>query len=107
MPLKSCLRFLVPLFVWAMVFMPTQSWSNLPTDQEILAPVSGTVINADGDPLVGATVLVKGTTVGALTDSDGKYRVDVPEGSGILVISFIGYKTKEVAINGRSVVIDR
>ncbi|MEM7659879.1 MAG: SusC/RagA family TonB-linked outer membrane protein, partial [Bacteroidota bacterium] len=64
--------------------------------------VSGTVSDADGEPLVGASVLVKGTQVGALTDDAGSFRVNVPAGSNTLVISFIGYDTQEVDVDGRS-----
>ena len=61
--------------------------------------VTGVVISEeDGQPVIGASVLVKGTTVGTITDFDGNYTLDVPAGKNILVISYIGYKTKEVTI---------
>ncbi|HLP31978.1 MAG TPA: TonB-dependent receptor plug domain-containing protein, partial [Bacteroidia bacterium] len=68
--------------------------------------VTGTVSSAvDGEgPIAGATVQVKGTTIGALTDINGKYSISVPSGSTTLVFSYIGMKTSEVAIEGRSVV---
>tara|TARA_R110002073_G_scaffold279026_1_gene442981 strand:+ start:242763 stop:245324 length:2562 start_codon:yes stop_codon:yes gene_type:complete len=58
--------------------------------------VTGTV-NAEGGPLPGASVVVKGTTNGTTTDFDGKFSLDISEGSGVIQISFIGYTTKEVS----------
>ena len=77
-----------------------------PTDEltEVLAQVSGTITNEDGEPLAGATVRAKGTTAGTLSDVSGKYSLDVPDGATTLIISYIGYETQEVDIAGRSVV---
>ncbi len=63
--------------------------------------VSGTVSDDTGEPLIGATVLLKGTTTGIATDFDGNYSISVPS-KGTLVFSYIGYETKEVPVNGRS-----
>ena len=63
--------------------------------------VSGTVSDNAG-PVVGASILVKGTTEGTITDVDGKYSISVPA-NATLVVSFIGYQTEEVAVGGRSV----
>jgi len=64
--------------------------------------VSGTVSHEQGDPLVGASVLVKGTQTGALTDTNGEFTLSVAEGMDTLLITYIGYEPKEVSINGRS-----
>lgn len=67
--------------------------------------VSGTVTDAEtGDPISGATVLVKGTTSGAFTDEEGSYTVSVPEGATTLQFRFFGYEAKEVEIAGQSTV---
>lgn len=62
--------------------------------------VQGTVTSAeDGEPIVGATVLVKGTTIGTVTDIDGKFVLTgIPSSAKTLVISYVGMKTQEVAI---------
>lgn len=61
--------------------------------------VSGTVTDTDGEPLIGAYVLVKGTSIGASTDIDGNFRgLNVPA-NGTLVVSYIGFETKEVVVN--------
>lgn len=64
--------------------------------------VSGTVTDESGLPLPGATVLVKGTTLGTVTDLDGKFTLEVGEGD-ILQISYVGYLSKAVAVNGQSI----
>lgn len=66
--------------------------------------ISGTVKDATGAPIPGATLLVKGTTVGALTDNDGKFKLSIPGDAKILVISFVGMKAQEIAIIGLSTV---
>jgi TonB-linked SusC/RagA family outer membrane protein len=66
--------------------------------------VSGVVTDADdGEPLIGVSVLVKGTSVGTVTDIDGKYSLQVPDGGEILVFSYVGYTTAEVPISGATV----
>ncbi len=66
--------------------------------------ISGKLTNEDGEPIPGATVVVKGTTVGTVTDVDGLYKIEVPSGENVLLLSFVGFKTTEVAINNRSVI---
>ncbi len=66
-------------------------------------PIKGTVVDATGEPLIGVNVSVKGTTIGTITDVDGKYSLEVPA-KGTLVFSFIGYKTAEIPIGSQSVV---
>ena len=67
--------------------------------------VTGQVTSAeDGSPLPGVSVTVKGTTTGTITDMVGKYQITVPGDESILVYSFVGLLTKEVEVNGRSVI---
>src|SRR5690606_35521566 len=65
--------------------------------------VSGTVSDANG-PLPGASVLVKGTTNGTQTDFDGNFTLDGIGESAVLAISYIGYKSVEIPVNGRTTV---
>ena len=60
--------------------------------------VSGTVTDEQGEPLIGASVLIKGTTVGSITDLDGKFSIKIPVSGADLEISYIGYITKEVTV---------
>ncbi|MEM9823791.1 MAG: SusC/RagA family TonB-linked outer membrane protein, partial [Bacteroidota bacterium] len=60
--------------------------------------VSG-VINDDlGDPLIGVSVLLKGTTVGTITDVDGKFKMEIPGATGTLVLSYTGYTNQELEV---------
>jgi TonB-linked SusC/RagA family outer membrane protein len=65
--------------------------------------VRGTVTDPDGFPLIGATVLAKGTTVGSVTDFDGKYQLTIPETVTTLVFTYTGYETQELTLSGQTV----
>ncbi|QCX37441.1 TonB-dependent receptor [Aureibaculum algae] len=70
--------------------------------------INGTVFGADGEPLFGANVIEKGTKNGITVDYDGKFSITVSN-NAILQISFIGYETKEIPVNGRqtiSIILD-
>ena len=60
--------------------------------------ISGIIKDASGEPLIGASVVVKGTSKGATTDTNGAYSLEVPKDATTFVVSFIGYTTKEIAI---------
>ena len=66
--------------------------------------ITGTVTDEEGETLIGASVLIEGTTTGAITDSDGTYSLSVPDGNNILIFSYTGFETQSVEINNRSVV---
>lgn len=65
--------------------------------------VSGQVVDQDGEPLIGATVRVKGSQTGSVTDIDGNFQLDAPA-NGTLVVSYVGYKDSEIAVRGRAVI---
>lgn len=69
--------------------------------QQTSSSVSGIVVDSSGLPIIGASVLVKGTSTGTITDFDGKF--EIPNASGILVISYIGYQTQEIPIGNQKV----
>jgi len=65
--------------------------------------ITGTVTSGeDGAPIPGVSVIVKGTTLGTVTDMDGRYRLQVPVDAQNLVFSFVGMATQEIAIAGRN-----
>ena len=66
--------------------------------------VSGTVTDSKGVPLAGASVLEKGTTNGTQTDFDGNFTLGLSNGNASLVASYIGFATKELALNGRNTI---
>lgn len=66
-------------------------------------PIKGTVVDATGEPLIGVNVSVKGTTIGIITDIDGKYTLEVPT-NATLVFSYIGYRTQELPVGNQTTV---
>ena len=62
--------------------------------------ISGTVKDPTGETIISASVVVKGTTIGTVTDFDGNYTIDVPDDAQVLVFSYIGMKTQELTITG-------
>ncbi len=67
--------------------------------------VTGTVTQkSDGEPVIGASVMVKGTSSGVMTDIDGKYSIEVSNNKAVLVFTYIGYNTETVKVDGRSVI---
>ena len=65
--------------------------------------VTGKVTDVStNEPITGANIIVKGTTIGALTDINGNYTISVPDGSVTLQVSFIGYITQEIVLDGRT-----
>ena len=62
-------------------------------------PITGRIIDAKGDePLIGATIAVKGTTRGTSADVDGRFRLDVPGEDAVLMITYSGYVAQEVLV---------
>ena len=75
--------------------------TNVELNSVVQSSVTGTVVDADGAPLPGANVLVKGTTNGTQTDFDGNFSIEAAS-DATLIISYIGFASQEVSINGRS-----
>lgn len=66
--------------------------------------VTGQVLDIKGEPLIGVSILIKGTTVGTITDIDGNYKLTTNEVNPILVFSYIGYQTQEIPLKGQTTV---
>lgn len=66
--------------------------------------ITGSVTDEDGEGLIGANVLVKGTSTGTVTDFEGNYVLEAPDDAKVLVFSYTGYDDVEVEINGQSVI---
>ena len=64
--------------------------------------ITGTIVDDNGEPVIGANVSIKGTTTGTITDIDGNFSLDAMSGATLL-ISYIGYETQEIAIGNQSV----
>jgi len=105
-------KFVVPVF-WnkikllmrlctliLLISFTTVAFSSLLAQQQT-REISGTVTDSKGQPVIGASVVVKGTTVGINTDADGKFRLSVPDNTTTLSVSFIGMKLQDVDISGK------
>lgn len=100
---KSCTFLLILMSVQAFA-NNSQIGHQSQTEVVQQKGVSGTVKDNSGNPITGATVVVKGTKTGTVTDADGKFTItNIPENS-TLIFSFVGMKTREVAAGSKSVV---
>lgn len=99
----AMMSFALPMAVEAAV-----GGGNVANLQEVnqTKRVTGTVIDGAGEPLIGVSVQVKGTQIGSITDFDGKFSIDVPANS-TLVVSYVGFKTQEVRVGSQSVLTIR
>ncbi|MDA3614062.1 SusC/RagA family TonB-linked outer membrane protein [Polluticaenibacter yanchengensis] len=80
----------VLLNVVALMFLSVSVWAQ--------KKITGKVTDENGAPISGASVIVKGTSVGTTTDANGNYSITAPEGSKALVISYVGQQNKEITI---------
>jgi len=85
-----------------------QVFATSPIRMEIMQQtkkVTGTVVDTTGESVIGANVVVKGTTNGTITDIEGKFELDVSANGATIEVSFVGYKTQEIVLKkGQSVV---
>ena len=86
--------------VGAVSLCPTPAFAAVAQNQTI--KVKGQVVDETGEPLVGATVKVKDTATGSITDFDGNFQLDV-KSNATLVVSYLGYKSREIAVRGRAI----
>jgi TonB-linked SusC/RagA family outer membrane protein len=67
-------------------------------------PISGTIVDEAGEPLSGVNVSVKGTTIGVISDVNGKYSISVPDKRAILVFSYVGLSSQEITAGERTII---
>lgn len=87
------------LFIWLLCFIG-MFFSIEAYSQE--HSVSGTVTDQGGEPLPGVNIVVKGTTTGTTTNTEGDYSLDVPESDDTLVFNFMGFESREINVDGQS-----
>ncbi|GGW48511.1 SusC/RagA family TonB-linked outer membrane protein [Arenibacter certesii] len=74
--------------------------ASTPTSKQF--QVSGTIIDSEGSKLPGASIVEKGTTNGTQSDFDGNFIIDLTNDNAVLIISYIGFTTKEIPVNGQT-----
>ncbi len=100
--MKNKLRKAISMLLFCTVFLSALFQTKVYAQQQRIT-ITGTVTESKGETLIGASVMVKGTNLGTITDIDGKYKLSVSKDATTLIISYIGMKTKEVAIKGNVV----
>ena len=93
------MMLLLALLLWGGVQAKASSDSIL---QQSERTISGLVTDESGEPLIGVTVMVKGTRVGTTTNLDGVFTLKIPTNAGILQFSYMGMKTTELSIGSKS-----
>ncbi len=88
----------------SVIWVRKKNRSSGPLEIIIERDISGKIVDENGQPLPGVSVLIKGTATGTVTDIDGNFRLSVPDEAEILLFSFVGYQTQEIAIGNQSVV---
>ena len=66
--------------------------------------ITGTITDEEGLPIIGAAVVIKGTTIGTITNMDGYYVLSIPEGQNTILVSFVGMKTQEIEVGNQTVI---
>ncbi|GBF21658.1 MULTISPECIES: SusC/RagA family TonB-linked outer membrane protein [Arenibacter] len=74
-------------------------------DKKLQFQVSGTVTDVDGSPLPGANIIEKGTSNGVTADFDGKFSMEIASENAVLIVSYIGFSTKEVTLSGQTDIV--
>lgn len=64
--------------------------------------ITGVILDKTGETVIGASVLVKGTTNGTITDVDGNFTLNNVQENAVLQVSFVGYKNQDIALKGQS-----
>lgn len=89
-PIKGVLILLISIFIHSGIYAQTSTIA-----------VEGKVVDQLKESVIGANILIKGSTDGTVTDIDGNFRINAPA-NATLVISYVGFDTQEVAVNGKS-----
>lgn len=70
--------------------------------------ITGIITDRNGDPMIGASIIIKGSSVGTITDIDGRYSINIPNGANTILVSYVGYQAMESEIisNSMNLVLD-
>lgn len=92
------------LFLSLLLFIPIYGYAEDEVTHQIVqqtSKVRGTVTDEQGEPLIGASIAIKGTTSGVITDFNGQFSIDASK-SATLIVSYVGYRAEEVQVKGQS-----
>lgn len=95
---KNVIKLITMLLMFGTIQIATASGGIVPSDDLQQKSISGRVIDQNGNPIVGANVVEKGTTNGVITDADGKYTISVASPNSVLAYSFIGFTTLDAEV---------
>ena len=100
-----CMRLVYPMAFLCLLSSPSWAAENpalsIGVEQSKGIQVKGTVLDEDKLPIIGANIMVKGTSLGTITDMDGNFVLTVPYEDAVLTVSFIGYTTKDIPLKGK------
>lgn len=103
----SGVRLLLPVVVWVMLLeaQATAAFGASASSTALAFVVSGRVTSStDNQAIPGVNIIIKGTSIGAVSDGDGRYTIDVPSRESVLVFTAIGFETQEVVVGDRTVI---
>ena len=92
------------LILCLLLFIPIYGYAEDEVTHQVVqqtSKVKGTVTDEQGEPLIGASIAVKGTTQGVITDFNGQFSIDASK-SATLIVSYVGYRSEEVQVKGQS-----
>jgi len=109
LPFKNCYAILHVGMIPLLLLTGTNPASSQPmrlnaalvSSDARLVQVSGTVSDKNGQPIPGVSIRVKGSNGGAVTDANGRFTLNVSDKNVVLLVSYVGYKTEEISLNGR------
>ena len=92
------------LFLCLLLFIPMYGYAEDEVNHQIVqqtTKVKGTVTDEQGEPLIGASIAIKGTSQGVITDFNGQFSIDASRNAA-LIVSYVGYRSEEVQVKGQS-----
>ncbi len=99
---NAFLLFRTWVLITGLLIFPSLVFGTL---QQPQISVSGTITEAaTGTAVPGATIVIKGTSVGTISDTEGNYNIEVPSANSVLVVSFMGYKKEEITVGARRII---
>src|SRR5690606_29477743 len=97
-------RLILYIFLFSAIYVSARPHVDPPLKADIQITITGTITDNEVTPLPRASIVEKGTTNGTQTDFDGYYSLNISNENATLVISYIGFATQEIAVNGQTII---